>query len=111
MGKSTAFSLPHLADSRKFSSSESHSDFSPIRKSKPETDSSPEKIIENDISANRIFLYMKGTPAAPMCGFSKRVVVVLNTLGVKYGARNVLEDDTIREGIKKFSNWPTIPQL
>jgi len=54
---------------------------------------------------------MKGTPVAPRCGFSKRVVQILDSLGVKYGSRDVLQDDTIREGVKKFSEWPTIPQL
>jgi len=54
---------------------------------------------------------MKGTPNFPQCGFSGQVVQILDYLGVEYGAVNVLEDDGIRQGIKEFSNWPTIPQL
>ena len=69
------------------------------------------KNIENEINSNNIMLFMKGTPAFPMCGFSARVVEILTKLGVKFGSVNVLESDEIREGIKKYSNWPTIPQL
>ena len=54
---------------------------------------------------------MKGTPVFPMCGFSAATVEVLNKIGVKFESVNVLDSDEIREGIKKFSNWPTIPQL
>ena len=67
--------------------------------------------IKNDIKSNDIVLYMKGTPAFPMCGFSAAVVQILTDIGVKFNTVNVLESDEIREGIKKFSNWPTIPQL
>jgi monothiol glutaredoxin len=72
---------------------------------------SVEDLIRHDISSNRVFLYMKGYPYAPQCGFSARVVAILDKLGVEYRSRNVLEDAEIREGIKKFSDWPTIPQL
>ncbi|MCC7334167.1 MAG: Grx4 family monothiol glutaredoxin [Pirellulaceae bacterium] len=67
--------------------------------------------IENDINSNRVMLYMKGIPAAPMCGFSDTVVKILQQLGVEFGSANVLEDTELREGIKNFSDWPTIPQL
>jgi monothiol glutaredoxin len=67
--------------------------------------------IENDINSNRVMLYMKGIPAAPMCGFSDTVVKILQQLGVEFGSANVLEDMELREGIKNFSDWPTIPQL
>ena len=67
--------------------------------------------IKNQIKTNDIVLYMKGTPAFPMCGFSAAVVQILSDIGVKYNSINVLESDDIREGIKKFSDWPTIPQL
>ena len=67
--------------------------------------------IENEIKSNDVVLFMKGTPVFPMCGFSAATVEVLNKLGVKFGSVNVLESDEMREGIKKFSNWPTIPQL
>ena len=67
--------------------------------------------IKNEIKSNDVVLFMKGTPVFPMCGFSAATVEVLNKLGVKFGSVNVLDSDEIREGIKKFSNWPTIPQL
>lgn len=67
--------------------------------------------IKKDIAENDVVLFMKGTPMAPMCGFSAAVVQVLNHLGVKYKGVNVLADDEVRQGIKDFSNWPTIPQL
>mgnify|MGYP002525066984 FL=1 len=67
--------------------------------------------INNEIKTNNVVLYMKGTPAFPMCGFSAATVQILTNLGVKFSSVNVLDNDKIREGIKKFSNWPTIPQL
>ena len=67
--------------------------------------------IQNDIDANPVVLYMKGTPVFPQCGFSAQVVQVLSLVGVKFKAFDVLADDEIRQGIKEFSNWPTIPQL
>ena len=67
--------------------------------------------IQNIIDENDVLLFMKGTPVMPQCGFSAAVVGILNHMGVKYNSLNVLEDPEIREGIKEFSNWPTIPQL
>ena len=67
--------------------------------------------IENEIQANDIVLYMKGTPVFPQCGFSSTVVQILTYLEVSFSSTNVLEDENMREGIKEFSNWPTIPQL
>ena len=67
--------------------------------------------IKNEIKANEVVLFMKGTPVFPMCGFSAAVVQVLNDVGVKFSSVNVLDSDEMREGIKQFSNWPTIPQL
>ena len=67
--------------------------------------------IKNEIKTNNVVLFMKGTPAFPMCGFSAAVVQILSNIGVEYNSINVLESDEMREGIKKFSNWPTIPQL
>ncbi|MCC6828310.1 MAG: Grx4 family monothiol glutaredoxin [Novosphingobium sp.] len=63
------------------------------------------------ITENPVVLFMKGVPAAPQCGFSAAVVKVLDTLGVSYEGINVLADPFLREGIKEFSDWPTIPQL
>jgi monothiol glutaredoxin len=67
--------------------------------------------IKSDIESNDIVLYMKGTPAAPQCGFSATVIQILDHVGVKYKAVNVLADPDVRNGIKEFSQWPTIPQL
>ena len=67
--------------------------------------------IVNEIKSNDVVLFMKGTPVFPMCGFSAATVEVLNKIGVKFESVNVLDSDEMREGIKKFSNWPTIPQL
>ena len=67
--------------------------------------------IQREITDNPVMLYMKGNPQFPQCGFSSRVVQILNHLGVKYNSANVLEDAELREGIKAFSQWPTIPQL
>ncbi len=68
-------------------------------------------IIKNHIDTNEVCLFMKGTPDAPQCGFSMAVTNLLKILEVKFKAINVLEDQSIREGIKTFSDWPTIPQL
>lgn len=67
--------------------------------------------IQKDIDGNDIVLYMKGTAAFPQCGFSALVVQVLSQLGVPFKDINVLEDTALRQGIKDFTNWPTIPQL
>jgi len=67
--------------------------------------------IDNEVKTNDVVLFMKGTPQFPMCGFSGQVVQILDYLGVPYKGVNVLEDDGIRQGIKDYSSWPTIPQL
>jgi monothiol glutaredoxin len=67
--------------------------------------------IQTDIDANPVVLYMKGTPVFPQCGFSAQVVQVLSMVGVKFKAFDVLTDDRLRQGVKEFSNWPTVPQL
>ena len=67
--------------------------------------------IQDIIDNNEVLLFMKGTPVMPQCGFSAAVVGVLSHMGIKYNSVNVLEDSEIREGIKEFSDWPTIPQL
>ena len=67
--------------------------------------------IQGEIDANQVMLYMKGTPMFPQCGFSARVVQILTHMGVPFQTANVLEDPALRDGIKTFSNWPTIPQL
>ena len=68
--------------------------------------------IRDQVSRNRVVLYMKGTPQFPQCGFSATVAEVLKRCGVtEYTSFNVLQDDALRQGIKAFSNWPTVPQL
>ncbi|MTI09711.1 Grx4 family monothiol glutaredoxin [Curvivirga aplysinae] len=67
--------------------------------------------IESEINENDVVLFMKGTPVFPQCGFSAAVVQVLNHVGVPFKGINVLEDMGVREGIKEYSSWPTIPQL
>ena len=67
--------------------------------------------IASDVAENDVLLYMKGTPVFPQCGFSALVVQVLSNVGVKFKAIDVLQDADIRQGIKEYSDWPTIPQL
>ena len=67
--------------------------------------------IQTDIDDNEVVLFMKGTPVFPQCGFSAAVVQVLSHMGVRFKGINVLEDPGLRQGIKDFSSWPTIPQL
>ena len=74
-------------------------------------DDQTKSIIQNHIDNNDVCLFMKGTPEAPQCGFSMAVSNILKILEVNYKGINVLEDQKIREGIKVFSDWPTIPQL
>ena len=67
--------------------------------------------IKRDITDNDVVLYMKGTPVFPQCGFSAAVVQVLTHLGVKFKGIDVLSDPSLRQGVKEFSSWPTVPQL
>ena len=70
-----------------------------------------QELIEREINEHDVVLFMKGTPVFPQCGFSNLVVQVLSHLGVKFRGIDVLSDPTLRQGIKDFSDWPTIPQL
>jgi monothiol glutaredoxin len=67
--------------------------------------------IKQEIGDNPVVLFMKGTPQFPMCGFSSQVVQILDYIGAPYKGINVLEDPDLRQGIKEYANWPTIPQL
>jgi monothiol glutaredoxin len=67
--------------------------------------------IENEVKTNDVVLFMKGTPTFPQCGFSSQVVQILDYLGIDYKGINVLENLDVRQGVKEYSNWPTIPQL
>jgi len=70
-----------------------------------------DQFIANEVKANDVVLFMKGTPQFPQCGFSGQVVQILDHLGVAYKGYNVLESDELRQGIKAYSEWPTVPQL
>ena len=74
-------------------------------------DDNTKNLIQNHIDSNEVCLFMKGTPDAPQCGFSMAVTNMLKLLEVNFQSVNVLEDQNVREGIKTFSDWPTIPQL
>ena len=67
--------------------------------------------IQGLVDSNDVLLFMKGSPLFPQCGFSSRAVAILNHLGVEFGSVDVLQDQGVRQGIKAFSDWPTIPQL
>ncbi|KAG2493328.1 hypothetical protein HYH03_008463 [Edaphochlamys debaryana] len=95
---------------RKFSNeADSHDDFKP--KYSGGAAPSVEDHIKHVVAADKVHLFMKGTPEAPQCGFSRMACVVLQAYGVPFGATNVLADPAMREGIKKFTSWPTIPQV
>ena len=74
-------------------------------------DDQTKNLIQSHVDNNEVCLFMKGTPDAPQCGFSMAVTNMLKLLEVNFGSVNVLEDQNVREGIKVFSDWPTIPQL
>merc|ERR1719203_1642668 len=87
-----------------------HDDFKPQKRAySPDEDVHVQ--ITKDIAANKVTVFMKGVPEAPMCGFSNTVVQIMKVEGVQFKGINVLADPDLREGIKTFSNWPTIPQV
>jgi monothiol glutaredoxin len=67
--------------------------------------------IESILNEGRVVLFMKGTPQSPQCGFSARAVAILNEIGAQFSSFNVFDDQEVREGIKEYGNWPTVPQL
>ena len=75
------------------------------------SDNPVHQVIASDVAENDVLLYMKGTPVFPQCGFSALVVQVLSNVGVKFKAVDVLKDADLRQGVKEYSDWPTIPQL
>eukprot|EP00878_Enallax_costatus_P003499 GHUV01003713.1.p1 GENE.GHUV01003713.1~~GHUV01003713.1.p1 ORF type:complete len:158 (+),score=50.86 GHUV01003713.1:191-664(+) len=104
--------LPQLQQLRQLavvSGEDTHDDFKPKYKQEPVNDA--EEQIKQDISSNDVFIYMKGVPEAPQCGFSNMACRILDAYNFKYGSRNVLADITIRDGVKQFTGWPTIPQI
>lgn len=76
-----------------------------------ESGTDPLERIKGDVENNKVLIFMKGTPAMPQCGFSAATIEVFNEIGAPYETRDVLADPGIRQGIKEFSNWPTIPQV
>eukprot|EP00775_Hariotina_reticulata_P005021 gene5021-5262_t len=105
---------PQLQQLRRYavvSGEDSHDDFKPHYKQEPVPEPDVDDQIKKDISSHQVFIYMKGTPDAPMCGFSNMACRILDAYDFKYGSRNVLADACVREGIKKFTGWPTIPQV
>lgn len=70
-----------------------------------------QKEIQETVTTNKVVVYMKGTPSFPQCGFSATVVQILDSYGVPYTGVNVLADGEVREGVKQFSQWPTVPQI
>ena len=105
-----ARAAPRLRGARLLSSG-SHSDFETVRAAVPDSPAGVKAMIQEQVDGNNVMLYMKGTPARPQCGFSQQVCRILHATGVEFASVNVLEDDALREGIKEFSEWPTIPQL
>ncbi|RLN49555.1 hypothetical protein BBJ29_004967 [Phytophthora kernoviae] len=109
-----AFS-PAVVNARLFSaksSDDSHSDFQPkYHAAKSSEKDEIIKMIESHVKTYPVMLYMKGTPSAPQCGFSMQVVRILHAQGVSFDSVNVLDHPEIREGVKEYSQWPTIPQL
>lgn len=92
--------------------SDSHDDFKPIKKDVADDDMKEVlELIDKQVKENPLLLFMKGTPSKPQCGFSLQVVRILNAVGADFSSINVLEYPAIREGVKKYSEWPTIPQL
>jgi monothiol glutaredoxin len=106
----TPLSASLYAGSHRSFSDGSHDDFAPKRKAVEGMDEAV-KMIDDQIKENRVMLYMKGSPSMPQCGFSARVVQILKDEGVDFSSVNVLDYPVIREGVKKYSDWPTIPQL
>lgn len=99
--------------SRTLSTDSSHDDFAPKKKvdlSKSDNDEMHD-MIDSHVKSNRIMLYMKGSPSQPMCGFSATVVSILKKSGADFSSVNVLDYPEVRDGVKKYSQWPTIPQL
>ena len=110
--KSPYFYFPKSSNQIRLFSAESDDDFKPKKKVNVPTGLEDViKLIDTQVKSNEIMLYMKGTPQKPQCGFSAQAVRILDSVGVDFSSVNVLEYQSIREGIKSYSEWPTIPQL
>lgn len=108
LGSRTVHRVPRVVCA---SFSDSHDDFKPKRTSAEKLGDDVQSSIGQMVKENQVLLFMKGVPSAPQCGFSQQVVRVLHAVGVDFSSINVLENPEIRDGIKTFSDWPTIPQL
>ena len=110
---STSPSLPArvraASRARRAFASDTHDDFKP--KVADASNEDVERAIESDVQTNAVLIYMKGSPSAPQCGFSNMACRILDHHGVEYASRNVLASEELRNGIKAYSAWPTIPQL
>ena len=110
-GNSATGPSPASAFQQKRSFSDSHDDFAPQKKTVPNEIDEAIEMIQQHVNDNPVMLYMKGNPSMPMCGFSAKIVQTLQAEGVDFSSVNVLDYPSIREGVKKFAAWPTIPQL
>lgn len=111
--QSSPSNIAAVSNIRKFSTittDDSHSDFGRVVKKVPTAEDVVTQIRDH-ISESKVVLYMKGLPSSPSCGFSWKTVQILNAMGVEYRAYDILIDEHLRQGIKQFSDWPTIPQL
>jgi len=106
--QSSVSSSIRSVSARNFSS---HDDFAPQKKEIDTDTDAIHNLIDSHVKGNRIMLYMKGSPAQPMCGFSATVVGILKNSGADFASVNVLDYPEVREGVKKYAQWPTIPQL
>ena len=100
-----------LRPSARLFSDDSHDDFKPKKKEVPAELSEVMKLIDKKVKEHPILLFMKGTASQPQCGFSAQVVRILHAVGADFDSINVLQYPAIREGIKQYSEWPTLPQL
>lgn len=95
----------------RYFSDDSHDDFKPKKKEVADDMKEVLELIDKQVKENPVLLFMKGTPSKPQCGFSLQVVRILNAVGADFSSINVLEYPAIREGVKQYSEWPTLPQL
>ncbi|CAM9421686.1 unnamed protein product [Ascophyllum nodosum] len=107
---------PHLGEKRWISAGgvkgdDSDDDFKPKRKVVSDNPDDVADLIKNQVESNPVMVYMKGTPSEPQCGFSARVVRILHVQGVSFSSVNVLDYPAIREGVKTYTDWPTVPQV
>jgi len=105
-----SFRVPTATQQRQFSD-DSHGDFAPKKTKVSDGVDEAVEMVKDHVNSNPVMLYMKGNPSQPMCGFSAKIVQILQSEGIDFSSVNVLDYPSIREGVKKFAAWPTIPQL